>query len=39
MCGEDTDIVIYGIWFCNNCGSLLGRKISQYENEIDKNSV
>ena len=26
--GEDTDIVIMGMWFCNECGYLLGRKIS-----------
>lgn len=28
--GEDTDIVIMGIWSCNECGDVLGRKISQY---------
>lgn len=37
--GEDTDIVIMGMWFCNECGYLLGRKISRYENEIDQNSI
>lgn len=37
--GEDTDIVILGMWFCNNCGDVLGRKISQYENDIDANSI
>lgn len=37
--GEDTDIVIGGTWFCNECGNLLGRKVSRYENEIDPNSI
>lgn len=37
--GEDTDIVISGMWFCNECGNVIGRKISRYENEIDRNSV
>lgn len=36
---EDTDIVIGGMWSCNECGNVLGRKISQYENEIDENSI
>ncbi len=36
---EDTDIVIGGIWFCNECGNVLGRKISQYQNDIDRNSI
>lgn len=37
--GEDTDIVISGMWFCNECVNVLGRKLSQYENEIDRNSI
>lgn len=37
--GGDTDIVIGGTWFCNECGNVLGRKISQYENEIDPRSI
>lgn len=36
---EDTDIVISGTWFCNECGNVIGRKLSQYENEIDPNSI
>lgn len=36
---EDTGIVIGGTWFCNECGNILGRKVSQYENEIDPNSI
>lgn len=37
--GKDTDIAIGGMWFCNECGNVLGRKLSQYENEIDRNSI
>lgn len=37
--GEDTDTVILGMWFCNECGNVLGRKMSQYENDIDANSI
>lgn len=37
--GEDTDIVIGGMWFCNECGNVLGRKLSQYQNDIDPRSV
>lgn len=37
--GEDTDIVVLGVWFCNECGNLIGRKMSQYDNDIDKNSL
>ena len=38
--GEDTDIVVGGMWFCNECGNVLGRKVSQYENEFcDSSSV
>lgn len=37
--GEDTDIVVLGAWFCNNCGNLLGRKMSQYENDLDSDSL
>ncbi len=36
---EDTDIVIGGIWFCNDCGNVIGRKISRYENDIDENCI
>ncbi|GAA0265134.1 hypothetical protein GCM10008922_25260 [Faecalicatena contorta] len=37
--GEDTDIVILGSWFCNDCGNLIGRKMNQYENDLDKESL
>ena len=37
--GEDTDVVIGGMWFCKECGNVLGRKISRYENEIDPDSI
>lgn len=37
--GEDTDTVILGMWFCNECGNVLGRKMNQYENDIDRNSI
>lgn len=37
--GEDTDIVILGTWFCTKCGNLLGRKMNQYENDLDPNSL
>lgn len=37
--GENTDTVIGGMWFCNECGSVLGRKVSQYENDIEPDSV
>ena len=36
---ENTDIVIGGMWFCNECGNMLGRKISQYQNEINPDSI
>lgn len=37
--GEDTDIVILGMWFCNKCGNVLGRKMSQYENDVDPDCI
>lgn len=37
--GQDTDTVILGTWFCNECGNLIGRRISQYENDINKDSL
>lgn len=37
--GEETDTVILGMWFCKECGNVLGQKISQYENDIDTNSI
>jgi hypothetical protein len=37
--GEDTDIVILGTWFCNKCGDIIGRKMSQYENDLDERSL
>ena len=37
--GEDTDIVILGAWFCNDCGNMLGRKMSEYENDLDPKSI
>ena len=37
--GEDTDIVIRGEWFCHDCGNCIGRKISRYDNDIDKKSL
>lgn len=37
--GEDTDTVIMGTWFCNDCGTVIGRKMSQYENDLDPESI
>lgn len=37
--GNDTDIVRLGIWFCNKCGNLIGRKMNQYENDVDPDSI
>ena len=37
--GEDTDMVILGTWFCNECGDVLGRKMSQYENDLNPESL
>ncbi|MBD5530779.1 MAG: hypothetical protein HDQ98_01065 [Lachnospiraceae bacterium] len=37
--GKDTDIVILGMWLCSECGNILGRKMNQYENDIDANSI
>lgn len=28
-----------GIWYCKRCGNLVGRKMNQYENDIDENSL
>ncbi len=39
MYGEDTDTVILGMWFCNECGNVLGRKMSRYENDVDPDCV
>ncbi len=39
MCGEGTDTVILGMWFCNGCGNVLGRKMSQYENDVDPDCI
>lgn len=36
---EETDIIIEGMWFCRECGNVLGRKMSQYGNDIDENSI
>ena len=27
-----------GGWYCEECGHTIGRKINQYENELDENS-
>ena len=37
--GEDTDTIILGTWLCNECGDVIGKKISQYENDLDENSL
>ena len=37
--GEDTDTIILGTWFCDKCGEVLGRKMNQYENDLDPNSL
>ena len=37
--GKDTDIVILGMWLCNACGEVIGRKMNQYENDVHENSV
>lgn len=37
--GEETEEVIGGTWFCNDCGYVLGRKISKYENDINDESI
>lgn len=37
--GKNTDIVVLGTWFCNDCGNLIGRKMNQYENDLDKDSL
>lgn len=36
---EDTDIIIGGTWFCGECGNVLGCKMSQYENNVDPDSI
>lgn len=37
--GEAIDIAIGGMWFCGECGNVLGCKVFQYENDIDSDSV
>lgn len=37
--GEDTDTVILGAWFCNQCGDLIGRRMNQYENDLNPDSL
>lgn len=37
--GEETDIVVLGTWFCSECGNLIGRKMNQYENDLDEGSL
>ena len=27
-----------GVWYCEKCGYTIGRKINQYENELEDNS-
>lgn len=39
MSGKETDTVVLGMWFCNKCGNILGRKMNQYENDIDPDSI
>ena len=33
------EIVHLGVWYCNKCGNMIGRKMNQYENDIDENSL
>lgn len=28
-----------GVWYCNKCGNIIGRRMNQYENDIDENSI
>jgi predicted nucleic-acid-binding Zn-ribbon protein len=37
--GMDTDTVTLGVWYCNKCGELVGRKMSEFYNDIDANSI
>ena len=37
--GEDTDKAIAGAWFCGKCGDLIGRKMNQYENDVNPDSL
>ena len=37
--GEETNTAVLGVWFCNHCGEVLGRKMSQYENDLDPKSL
>lgn len=37
--GEDTDTVILGMWFCDECGNVIGCKIFECENDIASDSV
>ena len=32
-------IMHLGVWYCNKCGNMIGRKMNQYENDIDENSL
>jgi len=36
--GEYTDMAISGVWMCGDCANPLGRKLSQFENDIDEDS-
>lgn len=37
--GKDTNIPIIGMWMCNECGDIIGRRINEFQNELDENSL
>ena len=37
--GDETDIIISGIWTCKDCGDVFGRKTSRYQNDVDSDSL
>lgn len=39
MNGKKNNRPFLGIWMCNNCGNVIGRRMNEYENEIDENSL
>ena len=33
------EISLLGVWYCTECGNMIGRKMNQYENDIDEKSL
>lgn len=37
--GKKTNIPYLGMWICSDCGETIGRKMNEYENELEPDSI